>query len=368
MQLDLKTCSAMPSFKGTHGHSDSFRWQSHAAEVDEHNRLEDVLSLLFPSTVRVQHSHPIFGHMHPLRLLMLSNGAHLLLKGSPSSRTALLRRERSFLETEAQFLSLLGQSANPCIPQLYHYDPHRRVWGSAYLVRQYMKGKSLSEMEGELTSQQLDDIDRHLGFLVSTIGQHAAPGFGSLQQVAFGAGRPSWREAFCSLVEGVLRDAEDMFIHLPYSEIRQELSRLAPALEDVSLPRLVVVDFGRPSHVLVDEESGQLSGIVDFSSAMWGDVLMAEVFADASPAVFEGAGMAASRTMEENIRLALYVFGIPLQFSVILLTLSFPRYACYRLVSQITVQYYRTRDETSEFDARRRLTTTIAEMTRLELA
>ncbi|KAJ5516795.1 hypothetical protein N7527_008355 [Penicillium freii] len=346
-QLNLKIWSAMPSLKGTNG-SESFHRQSCAAEVDEHHRLDDVLSLLFPSTVRVQHSHPILGHMHSLRLLTLSNGAHLLLKGSPSSRTALLRRERSFLETEAQFLLLLAQSANPCIPRLYHYDPDARRRGSAYLIRQYMKGKSLSEMEGELTSQQRDGIAYHLGFLVSAIGQNAAPGFGSLQQVAFGAGRPSWREAFCALFEGILRDAEDMFIHLPYSEIRHELRRLAPALEYVSLPRLVVVDFGRPCHVLVNEESGQLSGVVDFSSAVWGDVLMAEIFANASPAVLQGAGMAVSRTREENIRLVLY--------------------ACYRLVSRITVQYYRNRDETSEFDARRRLTTTIAEMTRLKLA
>jgi hypothetical protein len=306
-QLDLKTWPAMPPVNRKSGHSESFHRQPHAAEVDEHHRLDDILSLLFPSTVHVQHSYPFSGHMHSLRLLALSNGAHLLLKGSPSSRTALLRRERSFLETEAQFLALLGQSGNPCIPQLYHYDPYGRLWGSTYLIRQYMKGKSLSEMEGKLTSQQLDGINRHLGFLVSTIGQNAAPGFGSLQQVAFGAGRPSWREAFCALFEGILRDAEDMFIHLPYSEIRHELSRLAPALEYVSLPRLVVVDFGRPSHVLINEESGQLSGIVDFSSAMWGDVLMAEIFANASPAVLHGAGMATSRTREENIRLVLYV-------------------------------------------------------------
>lgn len=306
-QLDVRTWSAMPSLGGTNSHENTFYRQSYTPESNEHQRLDDVLSLLFPSTIYVQHTYPILGHIHSLRALTLSNGAQLLLKGSPSSRTALLRRERSFLETEAQFLFLLGQTANPCIPQLYHYDPHGRLWGSAYLVRQYMSGKSLAEMEGELTSQQRAGIDRHLGFLVSTIGQNAAPRFGSLQQVAFGAGKTSWRETFCTLLEGTLRDAEDMFIHLPYSEIRHELTRLAPALEDVSLPRLVVVDFGRPSHILLNEEHKQLSGIVDFSSALWGDILMAEIFANPSPAVLQGAGMSLARTREEHIRLVLYV-------------------------------------------------------------
>jgi hypothetical protein len=174
-----------------------------------------------------------------------------------------------------------------------------------------MKGKTLLEMESKLTPEKRDDVDRHLGFLSSTIGQNAAPGFGSLQQVAYGAGRPSWREAFCTLFEGILRDAEDTFIHLPYLEIRNELGRLAPALEFVTLPRLVVVDFGQPSHVLLNEESEQVSGIVDFSSALWGDVLMAEIFANPSPAVLQGAGMSPFRTREEKVRLVLYVSGNP---------------------------------------------------------
>ncbi|CAI7592008.1 unnamed protein product [Penicillium bialowiezense] len=303
-QLDLKTWSAMPSLGGAQSHANTV-YRPSSVVADEQHRLDAALSLLFPSTVHVHSSLSLSGHIHSLRMIVLSNGARLLLKGSPSSSTALLRRERSFLENEAQFLALLGQSGNPCIPQLYNYDPYGRSWGSPYLIRQYMNGKKLSEMENELSHLQRDGIDRHLGFLLSTIGQNAAPGFGTLQQVARGAGTPSWRDAFCALFEGILRDAEDTFVHLPYSEIRDELSRLAPALEGVTLPRLVVVDFGRPSHILLDEESKQLSGIVDFSSALWGDVLMAEIFENPSQAILQGAGISLFRTREEQIRLSL---------------------------------------------------------------
>ncbi|KAJ5132850.1 Aminoglycoside phosphotransferase [Penicillium atrosanguineum] len=315
-------------------------------ETDDHQRLDAVLSLLFPSTVGVQSSQNILGHVHSLRLLTLSNGVRLLLKGSPFPGTPLLRQERHLLETEARFLALLGQSANPCIPQLYHYNPQGRVLGSSYLIRHYVKGTALSEMESQVTARQRNDIDSHLGFLSSTIGQNVAPAFGTLQQVAAGAGKRSWRESFCVLFEGVLRDAEDMFIHLPYAEIRHELVRLASALDEVTLPRLVVAGFGRPSHVLLDETSKQLSGVVDFSSAFWGDTLMAELFENPSIAVLEGAGMPLTRTEREDVRLLMY--------------------ACYRLVTQITIQYYRTRDETKEFDARRRLMSTIARMVAFE--
>ncbi|KAJ5674107.1 Aminoglycoside phosphotransferase [Penicillium macrosclerotiorum] len=312
----------------------------------EYQRLDAVLSLLFPSTIRVQQSQNILGHLHSLRCLTLSNSGRLLLKGSVFNGTPLLRQERFYLETEARSLALLGQSANPCIPQLYYYDPYGGPLGSPYLVRRYVNGTSLSDMEHQLTARQRADIDRHLGFLASTISQNVAPGFGSLQQVAVGAGKRAWREAFSSLFESVLRDAEDMFIHLPYAEIRHEMVRLAPALDEITLPRLVVVSFGRPSHVLLDEASRQLSGVVDFSSALWGDLLMAEIFEDPSSAVLEGAGLPLVRTKREHMRLLLY--------------------SCYRLVCQITIQYYRNRDENKEFSARRRLTRTIADMVTLE--
>lgn len=274
-----------------------------ALESNDSQRLNPAISLLFPSTVHVQHSQILHEHVHSLQVLTLSNESLLLLKGSPYSGTPLLRHEKRFLETEARFLALLGQSANPCIPQLYYYNPPRRPDGSAYLIRQYMKGATLADMESRLSLAQRADIDRHLGFLASTIGQNLAPAFGALSQVASGTGRRSWRQAFCALLEGVLRDAEDMFVHLPYADIRDEMTRLGSVLDEVSLPRLVVVELGRPSHVLLNETSNQVSGVVDFTSALWGDVLMAEVFEGESPAVLEGAGLSLNRTHEENIRL-----------------------------------------------------------------
>ncbi|KAJ5953661.1 hypothetical protein N7454_000557 [Penicillium verhagenii] len=305
-----------------------------AVDADEYHKLNNVLSLLFPSTVHVQQSQNINAQVHTLRLLTLSNGGRLLLKGSPLPGTPFYDTSGCSLRPKPASWSSWAKAQ---IPAFHNFIIMTRE--GAFL---YIKGNSLAEMKTQITTQQRNDIDRHLGFLASTVGQNVAPGFGSLQQVAMGAGKRSWREAFCGLFEGVLRDAEDIFIHLPYAEIRHEVGRLSGALGEVTLPRLVVVGFGRPCHVLLDEKSHQLSGVVDFSTAFWGDILMAELFEDPTPAVLEGAGLPLSRTTGEEIRLLMY--------------------SCYRLVSQITLQYYRNRDEATEFDARRRLLATISEL------
>jgi hypothetical protein len=275
--------------------------------VSELSRLQEVVQLLFPSTVHIQNVDTLEGHVHHLRLLKLSNGLQLVLKSSPSSATPLLRRERLSLETEARALALLGQCANPCIPQLFHYHPHGAPLGTAFLLRQYVKGSTLLETEPLLTHEDRKDIHRHLGFLVNVIGQQVSTSFGPLDKVASGAGSRSWRRAFISLFEEVLRDAEDMFIHLPYGEIREQVLRLAPSLEEVALPRLVIASLGRPSQVLLDPELKQLTGIIDLGSALWGDVLMAEVFEDPSDALFDGFGSDLPPDGAQHIRLLLYV-------------------------------------------------------------
>jgi hypothetical protein len=278
------------------------------SEAPEPSRLQNIAQLLFPSTVRVQDVETLHGHTHSLRLLRLSNGLQLVLKSSPRSSTSLLRRELRALETEARALALLRRCANPCIPQLFHYDPHGGFMGSAFLLRQHMKGSTVLEMEPSLTPGDRKEVDRHLVFLARIIGQQVAPSFGSLEEVAAGRGSHSWRRAFTTLFEDALRDAEDMFIHLPYAEIRREVNRLSPVLEEITTPRLVIIHLGRPSQVLLDPELKQLSGIVDLASAFWGDILMAEIFEAPPFAVLDSLdsyGLRLTNGQTENIRLLL---------------------------------------------------------------
>ena len=274
---------------------------------EEYNGINNLLRVLFSPTVSVQSIHPLEGHLHCLRLLILSNGTRLLFKGSPMPATALLRQERFLLETESRVLALLRQNANPCIPQIFHYNSQRSIPEPAFLVRHYIPGLTLQDMEAQLTVRERENVDRHLGFLANTIGQHVAPSFGPLEQVTRGSGKRSWRDAFIALFETTLRDAEDMFVHLPYTEIRHHLHRLAPALEAITLPRLVVVDFGQPSQVLLDPMSKRLSGITDFGHALWGDIFMAEVFDNPSSSLLEGFGLRQAQSKLGGIRQLLYV-------------------------------------------------------------
>lgn len=271
------------------------------SDTELFNPLGSILQRHFPPSVQIKGIYPLKGHLHAINRLVLSNGVQLLLKCSPGPTTPLLRREQLLLETEARALSILEQNGIPFIPSFVHYGLQGGLLGSAFLVRYYVTGATLQEMEAQLTMQDRDNVKRALGSLAHRIGQNVSSTFGSLDQVACGSGKQSWREAFVTLLEGILRDSEDAFVHLPYAEIRHQVRRLSPALEEITSPQLVIVGLGRPSHVLLNPGSKTLAGLIGLENALWGDVHMAEIFEEPSSAVLEGYG---SRVMESEAQVA----------------------------------------------------------------
>jgi len=61
-----------------------------------------------------------------------------------------------------------------------------------------------------------------------------------------------WKDAFRTMVETCLQEAEDLMLSLPYAQIRHQIYRLAPALESVKAANLVRAELGGSSSVLVD--------------------------------------------------------------------------------------------------------------------
>lgn len=315
--------------------------------TSENDCFQNVVQLLFPPTVYLRSTHRLSMRVHRVYQLNLSNGNQLVVKFSPLPAVPLLRRERIWLETEAHALTLLARLSNPCIPRLFCYAPRDPSSNASFLVRQYVTGTSLLEMRNRLSPDECSDLNSYLGSLIRAVSQQVSTAFGSLSKVAAGSGSLHWRESFLSLFEEVLRDAEDMMLHLPYDQIRREIARLSPALDEIKVPRLVIVNFGRPTEVILDSELNRLSGILDFGSALWGDVMMAEVFESPSAAFLAGFGSPLSCGQYQSTRSLLY--------------------SCYRNVYQITELYYRNSNSATEMHARRKLTDTLHSMARTDL-
>lgn len=112
-----------------------------------------------------------------------------------------------------------------------------------------------SPAERASVAYQVGNLCRHLASFTSPSGRFG-PALGVLSPPSSGpsftsGGSAGWATAYQALLEGALRDGEDMAVTLPYSAIRTHFARLAPLLDGVAEARLVIVDAGAESNVLV---------------------------------------------------------------------------------------------------------------------
>lgn len=178
-------------------------------------------------------------------------------------------------------------------PGLAAHSPAHTLAGPEFNVVRPADGSPLSSLSPPLSSAERAAVDFQNGLLLRRLSRLRSPSgmFGPALGVLKGrlpstssrrggavvaggsgsaaawepAGSSTWAVAFASLLEGVLRDGEDMHITLPYASIRQHFWRLRHLLGAVTNACLVVVDAGEDDNVLVvrrgtSESSSSKSG------------------------------------------------------------------------------------------------------------
>ena len=214
-------------------------------------------------------------HLHHLLHLNLSNGYRLVLKVTPPPETVLLRHERRLLQSEFAAISALARTDLP-IPKILKYESRNAHLGAPFLLTSRLEGVKYADILPYMTRTERAGIERQIQILSSTISQHSNATFGHAGLVSSKAGGfTSWREAFLSMVDAVIMDGEDMMVNLPYFQIREAISRWENYLDEVNEARLFILDLGRPENVLLNQRTKEVTGLLDFGLAIWGDPDMA---------------------------------------------------------------------------------------------
>lgn len=227
-------------------------------------------------------------------LFHLSNKTQCILTSGRRKDSWPMRNEVHQLESEYTILDLLTQTTRLPIPRVLEFRLGVDEAGlrTPHLLRSYIRGTALSALQASMSSTERARIDHELGGHFASITALVGPGFGSPHCVSRGSGGRSWREAFLALLEGALRDAEDVLICLPYGIIRHYVAMHSTALDMRSdpSPRLVPMSACSSEKVLIDEVTLQISGLIGFKHVVWGDPEMAFAATTLSPAFIKGYG------------------------------------------------------------------------------
>jgi len=361
-------------------------------------RLKEILARTLPDISLGRVEEIPSTQLARLYSLRMSDDKNLLLSFAPSLAVRLLRHEATMLSSEASLISFIT-GKNPSstedtieqpierskdlsqliglVPKLIKHSANTREMAYPYSIFECTVGEPLSTVSIYLSIPERKEVDRQVGSMVRALASMTSPSgtFGTVdlvlpQQLTAGVGTaaPSrgaktWSEGFNLLLEGALRDGEDIAVIIPYETIRNQYKRLSYRLDAVLQPRLLVLDAGSETNVLVQRplESSpasasmsetKLTGLRSWSQGVFGDPLLSSCFEDPSEAFLEGWREGGDDVVEdqENAEVRMMFYRV------------------FRAVVGVVTEYYRPQGDSSrkELDARRKLTSALAELEKAE--
>jgi hypothetical protein len=362
-------------------------------------RLKEILSHVIPGATLGPVEELSSPQLPRLYTLTMSDNRKLLLSFAPSLAVRLLRHEATVLSSEATLVHFIAESERQVestisssndekqdltplsvlVPTLIKHSSNNREMAYPYSIFEPTAGAPLSTLSIYLSLPERRLIDKQVGSMARSLASLTSPSgtFGMVSRVLPDpfAATPStvperldsktWSEGFNTLLEGILRDGEDMAVLLPYDTVRSHYQRLSWRLDAVTLPRLVLLDAGSETNVMVERasnegtstavaEGAKMTGLRSWSQGVFGDPLVANCFDDPSEGFLEGWREGGEDIIEDeegaDVRILLY--------------------RCYRAVVTIVTEYYRPQPDSSrrELEGRRKLTSTLAELEKIDVA
>jgi aminoglycoside phosphotransferase (APT) family kinase protein len=220
----------------------------------------------------LQFSELADGYFNAAYRLDLADGSIRVLKVAPLGQIRVLRYETNIMQAEVGALRLVCQQTEMPVPQVYLHDTSRAILPADYFIMDFIPGVSFWNLRKDLSESDQQAIERESGRFLRQMNQIRGQDFGYFA----GAKRFStWPECFDHMLQGVLQDGQDADVALPlaYPELLALARSNYDCLRSVITPNLVHWDLW-DGNIFVDPATLQITGIIDFERALWGDPLM----------------------------------------------------------------------------------------------
>lgn len=250
----------------------------------------------------------------------------LVLRIAPPGDAGYVFYEKGMMAQEPGIHRLVRERTSAPVAEILAYDCSRECVDRDYLLMERLPGMSMAERS--LSRQQVDSVLCQLGRCLRQIHQITSDRYGYLGEHRCMEPQETWAAAFevmwAKLVSDVARAG-----YYDYSEERRIVDLLRSCRDVFERPvgsHLLHMDIWS-QNILVDE-SANVTGIVDFDRALWGDPEIEFAVLDycgiSEPAFWRGYGAVRERSREAEIRRTFYL--------------------AYEVQKYIVIRHYRHRD------------------------
>ena len=224
-----------------------------------------------------------------------------VLRIAPPDDGVFLFYEKNMMRQEPGLHSLLLEKTDAPIPGIIAFDWSRSVIEADYLIMERLPGIPLSDSPAACAGEIL----RQTGAALSKVHAVTADQYGYLGEHAPMKPRDSWKEAFAVMWESLIGDVEGTG-HYTAADCRFMaglFDRYADVFERDVPASLLHMDIWA-ENLLVS--GGDLSGILDWDRALWGDREIEYAVLDycgiSEPEFWEGYGRKRDRSGDARLR------------------------------------------------------------------
>lgn len=221
----------------------------------------------------VVHVEALPGYIQQIFHVSMANGQQLLLKGPPLATVRLQRQERQGLNNEEEILKMISQ-LGVSVPGIVSYEPANLNADWPHILLDHANSVPLATLQ-PLDKTRSTLLRESLDAWLRSMLKVESSAFGPIMQ---DFRTSSWRDCFCTMFETALQEAEDMLLALPYDQIRHYVEECSFALKGITAPKLVIPRAASLHNIMVDPSNMGVTGLIDYSGAMWGDPDMLRFF------------------------------------------------------------------------------------------
>ncbi len=243
---------------------------------DSETLTEVVLSLISPDPASIRFT-PIRTGRHNASYWVNSSLGRFVLRIAPPDDAGFLFYERHMIRQEPELHAIIRAQTTIPVAEVVGYDFSRTYLDRDYLLMTCLPGTPLSDTNHLSPAQfqrALRQVGQHLRQLhtltaTECLGIEAYGYLGAHQPMP---PQPSWSAAFRVMWNKLLDDVTACGSYTPQEArlMRDLLDEYLAHFERPVAPHLLHMDVWS-QNILIDEE-GNVTGLVDFDRALWGDV------------------------------------------------------------------------------------------------
>jgi aminoglycoside phosphotransferase (APT) family kinase protein len=265
------------------------------------------------------------GYFNTAYKIDIVDGKTAVLKVAPQSNVGVMRYEDNLMEIEATVLQIASGINGVPAPSVLYRKQDSTIIENDFFFMEFVPGVPLDKLRPQLTREQEKSIASDLGVITKKLNGVIGPRFGSISQPE--KQFSNWRDAFLCMIKDLLEDAADAHVLLPFSydAIIRQVEAHGNILNAVESPSLVHKDLWS-GNIFVDPDTLEITGIVDFERAVYGDYLLEPVcgFLLENKAFMKAYLGRTELTQEEILKTTLYKIYL---FLIMVIECSYRQYS-----------------------------------------